>query len=115
MENLFISYRRDDSSAYAGRICDHMTSLIGGQRVFMDVEDIQPGQNFAQAIENTLKGCSHVLVVIGPRWHDILVARAQRTGEEDYVLHEIAGALTQKKTVVPVFVGGATPALLTAL
>jgi tetratricopeptide (TPR) repeat protein len=114
MENLFISYRRDDSSAYAGRICDHLTTLIGGRRVFMDVEDIQPGQNFAQAIEHTLSTCSHVLVVIGPRWHDILQARAQQS-TEDYVLHEIATALTLKKTVVPLFVGGATPASLTAL
>jgi tetratricopeptide (TPR) repeat protein len=114
MENLFISYRRDDSAAYAGRICDHMNSLIGGRRVFMDVEDIQPGQNFAQAIENTLASCSHVLVVIGPRWHEILQVRAQRS-EEDYVLHEIVAALTKKKTVVPVFVGGATAAALTVL
>jgi tetratricopeptide (TPR) repeat protein len=80
----------------------------------MDVEDIQPGQNFAQAIEQTLTGCSHVLVVIGPRWHDILEARAKQA-DEDYVVHEITAALTRKKTVVPVFVGGATAASLTAL
>ncbi len=115
MENLFISYRRDDAAAYAGRLCDRMTALIGERRVFMDVEDILPGENFAQAIEKTLSSCSHVLVVIGPRWHDILQARAQKPDEEDYVLHEIAEALTQKKSVVPVFVGGTTPALLTGL
>ena len=114
MENLFISYRRDDSSAYAGRICDHIASIVGAHRVFMDVEDIQPGQNFAQAIEQTLTGCSHVLVVIGPRWHDILETRAKQQ-DEDYVVHEIATALTKKKNVVPVFVGGATAAALTAL
>lgn len=114
MENLFISYRRDDAAAYAGRICDRLTALIGGRRVFMDVDNIQPGQNFEQAIESTLASCSHVLVVIGPRWHDILQARAQ-TSEKDYVVHEIAAALTKKKTVVPVFVGGATPIALATL
>jgi len=114
MENLFISYRRDDASAYAGRICDHLTALIGARRVFMDVEAIQPGQNFAQAIEQTLTSCSHVFVVIGPRWHEILQARAQQTAE-DYVVHEISAALGQKKIVVPVFVGGTSPAALTGL
>jgi len=115
MENLFISYRRDDAAAYAGRLCDRLTAIIGERRVFMDVEDILPGQNFAQAIEKTLSSCSHVLVVIGPRWHDILQARAQKPEEEDYVLHEVVAALQQKKTVVPVFVGGATASALTAL
>ncbi len=115
MQNLFISYRRDDAAAYAGRLCDHLKSLIGSRRVFMDVENIQLGQNFAQAIEQTLSSCSHVLVVIGPRWHEILQQRALQPNEEDYVVHEIAAALNQKKTVVPIFVGSATPAAFTAL
>jgi tetratricopeptide (TPR) repeat protein len=91
-----------------------MASLIGAHRVFMDVEGIQPGENFAQAIEQTLSGCSTVLVVVGPHWHEILEARAKQN-EQDYVVHEIAAALAHKKTVVPVFVGGAQPASLTAL
>jgi tetratricopeptide (TPR) repeat protein len=113
-QNIFISYRRDDSAAYAGRICDHLAALIGAQRVFMDVEDIHPGQNFAQAIDQTLARCTSVLVIVGPRWIEILRARAAR-GEEDYVVHEIAAALAAKKNVVPVFVGGATAAELTGL
>jgi tetratricopeptide (TPR) repeat protein len=80
----------------------------------MDVEGILPGQNFAQTIEQILARCSHVLVVIGPHWREILDARAHRQ-DEDYVLHEVATALKQKKTVVPVFVGGAGPASLSAL
>jgi tetratricopeptide (TPR) repeat protein len=80
----------------------------------MDVEDIQPGENFAQTIERTLGKCSHVLAVIGPHWREILEARAKQQ-DEDYVVHELATALKQKKTVVPVFVAGATPASLTAL
>src|SRR5271165_6726704 len=99
-ENVFISYRRDDAAAYAGRLCDRMSALIGARRVFMDVEAIKPGEDFSRAIDQTLAHCSTVLVVIGPRWHEILEARARRN-EEDYVVHEIAAALVQKKTVVP--------------
>jgi len=72
----------------------------------MDVEEIQPGENFAQKIEQVLAQCSTVLVVIGPRWREQLDLRAAHN-EQDYVVHEIAAALSAKKTVVPVLVGGA--------
>ena len=80
----------------------------------MDVEDIQPGQNFAEAIDRTLAQCSTVLVVLGPRWFDILRQRAT-SSEHDYVVHEISAALARKATVVPVLVGGATTAALAGL
>lgn len=113
-ENIFISYRRDDTSAYAGRICDHLNALIGSHRVFMDLEDIHPGQNFARAIDQTLARSTTVLVIVGPRWVEILRERAARN-EEDYVVHEISAALTAKKNVVPVLVGGAVARVLTNL
>jgi tetratricopeptide (TPR) repeat protein len=113
-ENIFISYRRDDAPAYAGRIADHLGALIGAHRVFMDVEDIRPGQNFAEAIDQTLAHCSTVLVVVGPRWFEILQQRAAKS-QEDYVVHEISAALARKANVVPVFVGGATAAALSGL
>jgi tetratricopeptide (TPR) repeat protein len=87
---------------------------VGVYRVFMDVEDIRPGQNFAEAIDQTLAQCSTVLVVVGPRWFEILEQRAAK-GEQDYVAHEIAAALARKANVVPVFVGGATAAALSGL
>jgi len=113
-DNIFINYRRDDAAAYAGRISDHLGALIGVHRVFMDVEDIRPGQNFSEAIDQTLAQCSTVLVVVGPRWFEILQQRAARS-EQDYVVHEISAALARKANVVPVFVGGATAAALAAL
>lgn len=77
----------------------------------MDVESIQPGQNFADAIDRTLAQCSIVLVIIGPRWLDILQQRA--TGQQaDFVVHEISAALARAVNVVPVFVGGATASVL---
>lgn len=57
-----ISYRRDDSAAYAGRLCDRLSAVLGAHRAFMDVEEIQPRANFAQAIEQVLAQCSTVLM-----------------------------------------------------
>ena len=105
MTNLFISYRRDDAGGHAGRLSDRLIARFGAERIFMDVQDIQPGQNFQQAIEATLANCDHVLAVIGPRWVDILKAR-QALGE-DFVRHEVGAALARGATVIPVLVGGA--------
>jgi tetratricopeptide (TPR) repeat protein len=112
--NIFISYRREDSAAYAGRICDHLAARFGESRVFMDVEDIRPGQNFAQTIDQTIANCSAVLVIIGPRWIEILRNRSQEH-QQDYVYHELECALARNITIIPVLVGGAAIAQLTDL
>ena len=112
--NIFISYRREDSAAYAGRLCDHLNTLMGADRVFMDFEDIAPGQRFAQTIDDTMARCDTALIVIGPRWAEILRKRAQDQ-QPDYVRREIEGALTRQITIVPVLVGGASMSQLSGL
>ena len=102
--SVFLSYRREDSAGYAGRICDHLNAVLGPDSVFMDVQDIAPGQDFTQAIETTISACRVVFVIIGPRW----AAEIQRrSGGEDFVCIEVAAALRRDVTVVPVLVGGA--------
>jgi hypothetical protein len=105
MTNLFISYRRDDSGGHAGRLSDRLIARFGADRIFMDVQDIQPGQNFQQAIEKTLARCDYLLAVIGPRWLEIMQAR--KAQGEDFVRHEVSVALALGTTVIPVLVGGA--------
>jgi TIR domain len=103
--NLFISYRRDDAAGHAGRLSDRLIASFGADRIFMDVQDIEPGQNFQQAIEKTLARCDYLIAVIGPRWLEIMQAR--KANGEDFVRHEISVALALGKTVIPVLVGGA--------
>jgi hypothetical protein len=43
-EAIFISYRRADSDAFAGRIRDHLERLFP-KRVFLDVENVRAGQD----------------------------------------------------------------------
>lgn len=106
MANIFISYRREDSAGYAGRLCDRLNAALGSDRVFMDVEDIQPGQDFTAAIDEKIAGCDIVLAVIGPQW---LPSLRKRLGHgEDFVHEEISAALRRGITVVPVLVGGAS-------
>lgn len=105
MPNLFISYRREDSAPYAGRLADRLGSLFGADSVFMDVVDIRPGQDFSDAIEKTIAQCHVLIAVIGPRWLDSI--RERMEAHDDFVRSEIGEALRKKLLVIPVLVGGA--------
>jgi hypothetical protein len=38
MAGIFISYRREDAAAQAGRLYDRLTAHFGQDRVFMDID-----------------------------------------------------------------------------
>jgi outer membrane biosynthesis protein TonB len=103
MAAIFLSYRREDAGGYAGRICDRLSARFGRQNVFIDVEHLRPGQDFAEALDETLNLCGVLLAIIGPRWVEMMKARA---GREDYVVREIGTALRRGITVIPALVGG---------
>jgi hypothetical protein len=103
--SIFLSYRREDSAGHAGRLYEHLGSAFGSERIFMDVDDISPGQDFAEAIESTVATCQALVAIIGPRW---LIDLRQRADREDFVHHEVAVALRRNVTVIPVLVGGGT-------
>jgi len=105
MASIFISYRREDAGGHAGRLCDRLTARFGNDRVFMDIQDIHPGQNFATSIEDTIATCDCVIAVIGPHWLESVQKRAQSS--DDFVRHEIGAGLQRHVTVIPVLVGGA--------
>jgi hypothetical protein len=106
MREIFISYRREESAGHAGRISEHLKAAFGQDRIFLDVDDIVPGQVFPKVIQERIAGCAVVLVVIGNRWLDTLRVRAG--GHQDYVSDEISTALKSNVVVIPVLVGGAS-------
>lgn len=106
MDSIFISYRREDVAGYAGRICDRLSAQFGGEHVFIDVEDVKPGQDFLTSIAETIGRCTCVLAIIGPRWLDRLHAKS---GGDDFVRTEIVTALERGITVVPVLIGTKMP------
>lgn len=106
---LFISYRRDDASARAGRLCDWLKRQFGAERVFLDTEQITAGAQFPQVLADRLAQADVLLAVIGPQWLDARNAQGRRLDQaDDFVRQEVAGALAAGKRVVPVLVGGAT-------
>ncbi|MCK6211583.1 toll/interleukin-1 receptor domain-containing protein [Georgenia sp. EYE_87] len=106
---VFLSYRREDSAAHAGRLADELRRRLGRSDVFLDVAEIRPGSDFTDAIDTALRQSDAVLVVIGPRWLSAAVAdgRPRLDDPQDYVRREVAAALDGSLPVVPVLVGGA--------
>ena len=43
---VFISYRRDESSGYAGRIADNFIEHFGEDRIFRDLDSLEPTRRF---------------------------------------------------------------------
>lgn len=68
MNAVFLSYRRDDSAGFAGRLADALEAAFDDSSVFRDVDDIRPGEDFVDAIESHLHSVDAVLVMTGPHW-----------------------------------------------
>ncbi|MCS6915944.1 MAG: toll/interleukin-1 receptor domain-containing protein [Myxococcales bacterium] len=108
MPGIFISYRREDSAGYAGRLADALEWVIPAEQVFRDVDDIRAGEDFVRAIEACLRRVDVVLVLIGPLWSSLAQAGRRRLDDpEDYVRLEIRQALSLGKRLIPVLLGGA--------
>lgn len=107
--SVFLSYRRADTSGYAGRLYDRLAAGLGKGRVFMDVDSISYGEDFVEVIERTLQSCQVVLVMIGPGWLNARDDRGQQRLEQaaDPVRVEVVAALAAKVRVIPILVGGA--------
>lgn len=109
MAGIFISYRRDDSAGYAGRLYDRLSDHFGPNQVFMDVDTIKPGQNFVDAVRQAVSDCDGLVDVIGKEWLTISDATGvpRLQDPEDIVSLEIATALERGIRVIPVLVQGA--------
>lgn len=109
-QGIFVSYRRQDSQSAAGRLTDHLKEHLPGVPIFRDVETIEPGVDFVDAIGKALQACRVLIAVIGPRWVDAAHADGSRRLDDpnDYTRLEIATALKRKDVrVIPVLVEGA--------
>lgn len=104
--SVFISYRRDDSAGFAGRLADALEAALGAGSVFRDVDDIAPGEDFVAAIERALTRSAALLVVIGRHWLDAADAAGRRRLEQpqDFVRLEIELALRRGMRIIPVLV-----------
>ncbi len=105
MGNVFISYRRDDTSGYARSLYQRLNERWPGE-VFMDVDTIPIGRDFVEVINERIQLSDAVLVLIGPEWLSATDAAGRRRLDDtgDIVRIEVAHALKRKVNVIPVLV-----------
>jgi hypothetical protein len=121
---IFISYRRQDSAGYAGRLFDRLSNRFGQSNIFMDIDAIELGVDFVQRIQEAVGSCDVLLAVIGPSWLTVTNTNGQPrlSDPNDFVRVEVLTALQRDIRVIPLLVQGAhmpnekeLPAELTAL
>jgi hypothetical protein len=108
MAGIFISYRRDDSQGFAGRLADDLIEILGPDLVFRDVE-IPAGYDFTEVLTRAVAASDVLLVVIGRNWRapSADTAKSRLFDPADWVRAEIEAAFDQGKHVIPVLVAGA--------
>ena len=107
---IFINYRRDDGAWAAGRLFDVLSRHFASKQIFIDVDNLDAGIDFIEAIEESVGSCDVLIAIIGERW---LISsdeegRRRLDNSEDFVRIEIATALKRGIRVIPVLVEGAS-------
>jgi len=103
---VFISYRREDTAYAAAWLFDRLTSHLGRSQIFMDVDSIEIGDDFFDAITTAIASCDVLLALIGGQWLTVTGTDGQRriNNPADVVRLEIEAALEYGLRVIPVLV-----------
>jgi formylglycine-generating enzyme required for sulfatase activity len=109
MSKIFISYRRDDSSAAVDALYSRLSGRFGQNKVFRDVSAIPLGVDYEKHIQSGLQDCSILLAIIGVRWLSVRDTKGRRRLDDpkDLVRIEIESSLKRGCLVIPILVGGA--------
>ena len=107
--DIFISYRRSDSSAAAGRLANDLAEHFGHRRVFFDINDIAPSRTWELTLDDAVRSCKAGVVVIGSRWlaAEPLSGRARVFADDDPVRREVASLIAAGKNIFPVLIESA--------
>ena len=111
MSRIFISYRRDETAAWAFMVNERLAARFGADKIFMDIDSIEPGDDFVEVIKHKVGACEVLIVLIGRAWLTCADDHGQRRldNHDDFVRLEVKAALDRGIRVIPVLVNGARP------
>jgi CHASE2 domain-containing sensor protein len=105
---FFISYRRSQNTWQARDIRRELGRRYGDGSVFMDTSSIEYGEAFPDRIASAIRGCSVMLVLIGPYWLQTVDGARRIDDPDDWVRREVdAGLKRREALVIPVLLDGA--------
>lgn len=99
---LFISYRREASSAFALLLYEMMKKA--GVRPFLDITGLEPGVEWEQKLHSEIRQRPYMLCLVG-----------KTTLNSEWVQREIMFAANLHKTLIPVYHGGCSVANVESL
>jgi len=105
---VFLSYRRADpwAASTVHRLRDVLVERYDKDDVFLDVDTIPPGVDFAAEIDSAVRQADVLLVLIADQWTAIL--EGKRHAKDDAVRLEIEAALRAKLLVIPLLIGSSS-------
>lgn len=113
---IFINYRRVPSKSDALNIQRELAASFSEDAIFLDLEDIEPGDYWEQHIHQNLQAAKVLLVLIHPKWlhdQDPDTGQQRLRQEHDWVRREIVCFLEDidkgaDKIIIPVLLGEGT-------
>lgn len=108
MSRIFISYRRQDTKYVVRYLSEKLATKFGPSSVFMDIDGIDPGDEFDRIIEKRVGQCDVLIACIGPDWEIDRSGVDRINDPDDWVRAEIATALRRDIRVIPVLVDRTT-------
>jgi Tol biopolymer transport system component len=108
---IFLSYRREDAAPYARLLQYQLSERFPDARVFMDLDSIEAGLDFAEVIRDAVDSCAVLVALIGRQWATAADEEGRRRLDDpdDYVRFEVQTALKRGVRVIPVLVDDARP------
>jgi hypothetical protein len=88
-----------------------LSQLLPDARIFMDLDSIEGGLDFAEAIEEAVASCAVLVALIGRQWATLTYEDGARRldNPDDSVRFEVKTALERGVRVIPVLLDGARP------
>jgi hypothetical protein len=108
--DIFISYRREDTSGYALALRREITRALPGAVVFLDVDSIDAGMRWRDEIRKRIDRCDLMLVIIGDEWLETRAKERKLERDEDTLRFEVEEGLKRsdragaRMVIMPVLV-----------
>ena len=110
-QKFFISYRREDTGASAGRLSADLKKDFGKRNVFFDLDRAEknPGGTIwlANNIDRAISDTDIAFVLIGDKWCGEILRTRASSGETDVVHYEVSALLRRGAPVVAIRVDNA--------
>ena len=100
---IFLSYRREDASGHAGRLYDLLAARYGTERVFMDIDAIPLGSEFAETINRAVASCDVLIALMGRDWLEAKDSDGYRRLDDpdDFVRRELESNMRRASSWFP--------------